>query len=159
MKIYFDNVGLFTRFTIRKVLNKAISHLKQPTDSLEVSVTIVTPEEIKKLNNDYRNVDSVTDVLSFPTIDAARQVINVKDYAQDINPETGMLNLGDIVICLERAKQQAESFGHSLKRELAFLSLHGILHLLGYDHMNEQDEQEMVALQTVILEEVKITRE
>lgn len=158
MKIYFDNVGLFSRMTIKKVLNHAADKLSQPSDKLQVSVSIVSPEEIRELNRTNRQVDSVTDVLSFPTIDAGRKVIDVDEFASDIDPETGLLNLGDIVICLERAKEQAESYGHSLKRELAFLSLHGMLHLLGYDHMNEQDEEQMFSLQTVILEEVKITR-
>lgn len=158
MKIYFDNVGLFTRCTVKKVLNRAVEKLGQPSDKLEVSVSIVSPEEIKQLNAENRDVDSVTDVLSFPTIDAGRKVINVNDFQADVNPETGLLNLGDIVICMERAREQAEAYGHSLKREIAFLSLHGMLHLLGYDHMNEQDEEQMFSLQTVILEEVKITR-
>ena len=158
MKIYLDNVGLFSRMTIKKVLNHAADKLSQPSDKLQVSVSIVSPEEIRELNRTNRQVDSVTDVLSFPTIDAGRKVIDVDEFASDVDPETGLLNLGDIVICLERAKEQAESYGHSLKRELAFLSLHGMLHLLGYDHMNEQDEEQMFSLQTVILEEVKITR-
>ena len=77
---------------------------------------------------------------------------------EDVNPETDLVNIGDIVICLERAKEQAKEYGHSLKRELAFLSLHGLLHLLGYDHIEPEDEKQMIALQKEILDQAGITR-
>ena len=85
-------------------------------------------------------------------------MINVEEHAADLNPETWLLNLGDIIICLPRAKAQAKEYGHSLKREVAFLALHSLLHLLGYDHMMPEDEQQMTALQTEILDKLNIKR-
>ena len=157
MKIYFDNVGLFTKPFIKRVLERALRHLNQPSELLEMSLSIVSPEQIQELNKSFREVDKVTDVLSFPTCDnPTRGAITV--VCEDVNPETDLVNIGDIVICLERAKEQAKEYGHSLKRELAFLSLHGLLHLLGYDHVEEEDEKQMIALQKEILDQAGITR-
>lgn len=157
MKIYFDNVGLFTKPFIKRVLERALKHLNQPSELLEMSLSIVSPEQIQELNKSFREVDKVTDVLSFPTCDnPTRGAITV--MCEDVNPETDLVNIGDIVICLERAKEQAKEYGHSLKRELAFLSLHGLLHLLGYDHVEEEDEKQMIALQKEILDQAGITR-
>lgn len=159
MKIYFTNVGLRAS-TIKRVLEKALQFLGQPSQSLEMSLSIVSPEEIQKLNKEYREVDAVTDVLSFPTADLQKKVINISEFALDcVSPETHRLNLGDVIICLERAKQQAQEYGHSLKREFCFLALHGLLHLLGYDHMTCEDEEEMTALQKEILQQAGIKRE
>lgn len=157
MKIYFDNVGLFTKPFIKRVLERALKHLNQPSELLEMSLSIVSPEQIQELNKSFREVDKVTDVLSFPTCDnPTRGAITV--VCEDVNPETDLVNIGDIVICLERAKEQAKEYGHSLKRELAFLSLHGLLHLLGYDHIEPEDEKQMIALQKEILDQAGITR-
>lgn len=157
MKIYFDNVGLFTKPFIKRVLERALKHLNQPSELLEMSLSIVSPEQIQELNKSFREVDKVTDVLSFPTCDnPTRGAITV--VCEDVNPETDLVNIGDIVICLERAKEQAKEYGHSLKRELAFLSLHGLLHLLGYDHIEPDDEKRMIALQKEILDQAGITR-
>lgn len=124
-----------------------------------MSVAIVSPAEIQRLNVEYRQVDSVTDVLSFPTADVNRQQINLSEFALDsINPETCRLNIGDVVICLDRAREQAEEYGHSLKRETCFLALHGLLHLLGYDHVDASDEAEMTSLQAEILHLAGIDR-
>ena len=84
--------------------------------------------------------------------------IDYGNGASDLNPETWLLNLGDIIICLPRAKQQAKEYGHSLKREVAFLSLHSLLHLLGYDHMNQSDEEQMTAVQNAVLDKLNIKR-
>ena len=159
MTIYFTNVGCI-RFTIKKLLQGALKHLNQPVNDLEMSLSFVSADEIKELNNQYRNVDAVTDVLSFPTVDNPEcKEMKLSDFALDsINPETGKLNIGDVIICLERAKEQAEEYNHSLKRELCFLSLHGLLHLLGYDHVNAEDEKQMFALQEGILNKMRITR-
>ena len=157
MKIYFDSVGLFTKPFIKRVSERALKHLNQPSELLEMSLSIVSPEQIQELNKSFREVDKVTDVLSFPTCDnPTRGAITV--VCEDVNPETDLVNIGDIVICMERTKEQAKEYGHSLKRELAFLSLHGLLHLLGYDHVEEEDEKQMVALQKEILAQAGITR-
>ena len=160
MKIYFTNVGI-QKFAIKHLLEGALKYLGQPSSQLEMSLSIVSPDEIQSLNNSFRGVDSVTDVLSFPTVDnPTRGALNVKSFSPDaVNERTGKLNIGDVIICLERAKEQANDYGHSLKRELCFLSLHGMLHLLGYDHVEPQDEQQMNALQEEILTKMRITRD
>lgn len=159
MKIYFTNVGLFKRGYIKKVLEAGLEYLGQPTGQLEVSLSFVGEDEIRELNKEYRDTDKVTDVLSFPTVDnPERGVIDLASHASDLNPETWLLNLGDIIICLPRAKQQSKEYGHSLKREVAFLSLHSLLHLLGYDHMNQADEEQMTAVQNAVLDKLNIKR-
>lgn len=105
----------------------AVITLEELKGSCEISVRFVDNEEIKSLNSQYRNIDSETDVLSFP--------LGV-DGEFDINQDTGAQMLGDIVISMEKAVQQAEEYGHSLKREIGFLTVHSMLHLLGYDHEN-----------------------
>ena len=112
----------------------------------DVCVLVTDAEEIQRLNASYRNIDRVTDVLTFPAWEGDAIA----------SPPDGYL--GDIAICLERAQEQAEEYGHSLERELAFLAVHGSLHLLGYDHMKPQDEQNMFSKQTEILNTMGITR-
>ncbi len=118
----------------------------QNVDNAIFSVIFVEDEEIHAMNRDYRGVDRVTDVISFAFEDNNDLVYN----------EIRML--GDIYICIPQMKRQAESYAHSEKRELSFLAVHGLLHLLGYDHMNEEDEKVMFALQELILNEQNITR-
>lgn len=140
--------------TIRRVILKTLE--EEDCDfSAEVSVTIVDSVEIRKINKETRNIDAVTDVLSFPMLefDENRKMI-IDDY--DLDGDN--LMLGDIVICAERAKFQAEDYGHSFLREIAFLTVHSMLHLLGYDHMDEEQEREMFARQEEILNLLGITR-
>ena len=118
----------------------------QNVDNAIFSVIFVEDEEIHTINRDYRGVDRVTDVISFAFEDNNDLVYN----------EIRML--GDIYICIPQMKRQAKSYSHSEKRELSFLAVHGLLHLLGYDHMNEEDEKVMFALQELILNEQNITR-
>ena len=116
----------------------------------ELSVTFTDNEGIWVLNREYRNVDRPTDVLSFPMYSFADG---------DTPPEDVYFALGDMVLSVERAMEQAEEYGHPLKREVVFLTVHSVLHLLGYDHeLSEDDEREMFALQEQILEEIGITR-
>ena len=158
MKIYFDNVGLFTKPFIKRVLERALRHLNQPSELLEMSLSIVSPEQIQELNKSFREVDKVTDVLSFPTCDnPTRGAITV--VCEDVNPETDLVNIGDIVICLERAKEQAKEYGHSMEREMGFLTCHGLLHLLGYDHVIPEDEKIMFPLQNQIMNKVGLKRD
>ena len=116
----------------------------------ELSVTFVDKEEIQNINKVYRDKDKVTDVISF-ALEEDELEIDFNDF--DI-PRV----LGDIIICTDVAKEQAESYGHSFERELGFLALHGFLHLLGYDHMNDNDEKEMFGRQDAILNEFGLTR-
>ena len=159
MTIYFTNVGIH-KHKIKHVLEGALKYLKQPSRQIEMSLSIVDPEEIRKLNRQFRGIDDVTDVLSFPTLDLGKQQLDSANFPSDaVNSGTGKLNIGDVIICFDRAKEQAKSFGHSLKRELCFLSLHGLLHLLGYDHVDQADEKEMNAIQDEILTKLRVTRD
>ena len=112
------------RMLIRRCC-KAVLTLEEFNDSAEVSVTIVDDATIKELNSKHRNIDRSTDVLSFPLGENGQY---------DTNPATGAKMLGDIVISIEHAFEQAEKYGHSLQREIGFLTVHSLLHLLGYDH-------------------------
>lgn len=114
----------------------------------EISVSFVEAEEIKRLNAEYRQVDSVTDVLSFPQFDDMSDI-----------PEEGEICLGDVVICRQRAEEQAEEFGHSFEREIIYLFTHSILHLLGYDHMTDEDKSEMRAREEEVMEYLGIGRQ
>lgn len=120
-------------------------------DTAEVSVTFVDNEGIRELNNEHRGIDRETDVLSFPLGD---------DDGYEIDPDNDAIMLGDIVISLEKAAQQAEEYGHSYRREVAFLITHSLFHLLGYDHVNgEEEEKEMFGKQEKVLDKLGITRE
>lgn len=112
----------------------------------DITVLIADPERIQTLNRDFRHVDRVTDVLTFPAWEGEAIFAPSDGY------------LGDIMICMERAKEQAEEFGHSLERELAFLAVHGTLHILGYDHMEPEEEALMRQRQREILERMGETR-
>lgn len=110
------------------------------------NIIIVDKEKIQEINKTYRNIDRVTDVISFALED------------DDSFIKTDFRVLGDIYICLDKAIEQAKEYGHSLKREISFLTIHGLLHLLGYDHMTEKDEKEMFGLQEMILNEYGLKR-
>lgn len=118
-------------------------------DDAEVSVMLVDNARIRELNAEYREIDRETDVLSFPLGD---------DEGFEVDPDTDAILLGDIVISLEKAQSQAEEYGHGLRREVAFLITHSLFHLLGYDHMTEEEEKEMFAKQEKVLEKLGITR-
>lgn len=126
--------------TIREVLN-----VEKIEDNVEVSLSIVDKDEIHILNRDYRDVDRPTDVLSFP--------MDEKGFDQEGNP---ILLLGDIVICLDVAKEQAEDFGHCLEREMMYLICHSTLHLLGYDHIDEADKSKMRAKEKEIMKNLGV---
>lgn len=111
----------------------------------DLTVLIDTPEHIRELNRTFRKVDAVTDVLTFPAWEGEIS-LSADGY------------LGDIMICYARAVEQAQTYGHSLLRELSFLAVHGVLHLLGYDHMTEADERVMREKQTEILDGIGVTR-
>ena len=121
-------------------------------EDCEISLSFVTNEEIHQINRQFRNVDAPTDVLSFP------QLPFEEGEEADVN-ENGEIVLGDIIISVERAKEQAEEYGHGLKREIAFLTVHSMLHLLGYDHMEKDEEEDMFRRQKEILEIAGIPRE
>ena len=144
-------------FEVVNLTNENIDELKYINDVIllalkyenvsnaNFNILIVDDEEIHKINKEYRNVDRVTDVISFA----------LEDNLDIVLPER---MLGDIYISIDRARVQAIEYNHSLKRELCFLALHGLLHLLGYDHMKKDDEIKMFSRQEMILNELQITR-
>ena len=134
---------------ISNVLQKAAE--MEGVGTSEVSVTLVTKERIHEINKEYRDKDSVTDVISFAMEEMGEDEIEIIG-----GEETRFL--GDIIICKEVAEEQAADFGHSMDREMGFLAVHGFLHLLGYDHMNEEDEKRMFSRQEEVLEQYGLRR-
>ncbi|MEA4816364.1 MAG: rRNA maturation RNase YbeY [Lachnospiraceae bacterium] len=120
-------------------------------EDVEISLSFVTNDEIRDINKEFRKIDAATDVLSFPQIDFGKNEPIGKN-------EDGEAILGDIIISLEKAKEQAFVYGHSIEREIAFLSVHSLLHLLGYDHISEKEELAMRQKQKKILEEAGFLR-
>ena len=140
---------------------KSLDHTGCPYEC-EADLTITDDEHIRELNREFRDNDRPTDVLSFPLLSFERPGDFSEaetGFADCFNPETGELMLGSIVINLDRAKKQAEEYGHSLKRETAFLIVHSMLHLQGFDHMEEEDRVIMEDAQKTILDEMRIFRE
>ena len=122
----------------------------------EVVVTLVSNERIHELNREYRGVDRPTDVLSFAMNEAGEEEMDIYIDESEIDEYPNML--GDIVISLPKAKEQAKEYGHSLERELGFLAVHGFLHLLGYDHGTAEEEKEMFSRQEEVLEKIGLKR-
>ena len=122
------------RMIVRRSCN-AVLRLEEFKGSAEVSVTFVNNEQIKELNKQYRDKDTATDVLSFPM---------GKDGKYDIDPNTGAQILGDVVISMEKAVEQAKKYGHSMQREVGYLTAHSVLHLLGYEHENGGPEKALM---------------
>lgn len=121
----------------------------------EVNVVVTDNHEIQKMNREYRGIDAPTDVLSFPMLEftVPSDFSHVEEAFEDcFNPESGELMLGDIILSVDKIREQAESYGHSQERELAFLIAHSMLHLCGYDHMEDEERKEMEAKQEKILE-------
>ena len=125
------------------LLERTFKHLRLKADPI-LSVSLIDNKFIHKLNKEYRHIDRPTDVISFAFLDG-------EENKEKTLKSSGPVSLGDIYISVEKAEEQAKEYGHSIKRELSFLFVHGLLHLLGYDHMNEEDEKVMFALQDEIL--------
>ena len=119
----------------------------------EVGVTFTDNDGIRELNREHRDIDRETDVLSFPMLS------DVNDISEfDINPENGLVYLGDIVISLEKAKEQSEEYGHTFQREIAYLTVHSMMHLFGYDHMEDGEKAVMREHEEAVLTELGILR-
>ena len=143
-----------------EVIKFSLEYEKFPYEA-EVNVILTDAASIREINLEYRDMDKSTDVLSFPmlNLDAAGDYTSIKDYLEDnFNPDTGELFLGDIIISLDRVKEQAANYGHSTRREFAFLVAHSMFHLLGYDHMTEEDARDMEARQDLVLLHLGIER-
>lgn len=139
-------------------LSKAFEGEYEADCPLSAEIITVGKEEIKELNNRFRNIDRVTDVLSFPTLDGIRGKKLLKaDYPFDIDAD-GTLFLGSIAICKEVAKEQAEEYGHPFERELFYLATHGLCHLLGYDHMMDEDKAQMREKEERVLKKLGLER-
>lgn len=156
MKLLYNDDALVSR-ELTNIFSEAadICIEKQgfSAENMEISITFATKDEIRQLNKAYRNVDNHTDVLSFPLIDDFNQL---EDYDEDVNGEQIML--GDVVICLEKAREQAEEYGHSLQREIVYLFVHSLCHLLGYDHMTDEDKAEMRRLEEEVMSALDLER-
>ena len=139
---------------IRDVIEEAMDYEGCPYEA-EVSVVLTDNPSIQEINRDYRQIDRPTDVLSFPMVDYERPAdfCGLEEQAEDyFNPETGELMLGDIIVSVDKVEEQAEKYGHSQARELAFLVAHSMLHLFGYDHMEEEERLVMERKQAEIME-------
>ncbi|MBO5774020.1 MAG: GTPase Era [Clostridia bacterium] len=155
-------INLYNAEQYDKILERAIKgafkRFNINAKEVEIEVELLSAEEIQELNRDERGIDKVTDVLSFPALEEVSFPFNPDDY-DDVNPENDCVILGEIYICLERAIEQANEYGHIVERDLGFLATHGVLHLLGFDHVEEDERKEMEELQDEILNSVGITRD
>ncbi len=152
-------LGIEYETIINQVVLEAIDYECCPFEC-EVNVVLTDNNEIHQVNKEFREIDRATDVLSFPMVqyDEPSDFEQVEEMDDCFNPETGELLLGDIMISVEKVKEQAEAYGHSLKRELGFLVAHSMLHLFGYDHMEEEERAQMEVRQTEILNNIGLTR-
>jgi len=155
MNIYFEEGHVVSEALLEKMTEAAEyaveseNLLNLDKQRCELSVTFVGPDEIHELNREYRGVDRPTDVLSFPQF----------EDLEEETPEVGEICLGDVVICREKAEEQAEEFGHSFERELVYLFTHSVLHLLGYDHMEEDEKKVMRQREEEIMEHIGLMRQ
>lgn len=139
---------------IHTIIPAALDYEACPYEA-EVNVLLTDNDAIQEINREYREIDAPTDVLSFPMVDFEREADfdHVEEHVEDyFNPETGELILGDIIVSVEKVVEQAEKYGHSQERELAFLVAHSMLHLCGYDHMDDAEREVMEGKQREILE-------
>lgn len=152
-KKYLDNIIL--------ALNTGENVLKLSSKNIELNMSFVSRLQIKKLNKQTRGINKVTDVLSFPTLlsddgTVIDKKLSKKNFPYDINPETGNIMLGDIIICLPRCIAQSRKYGTTKVREICYLSVHGLLHLLGYDHIEDKDKKKMRQKEEEILSSINI---
>lgn len=166
MSSYVENetgtdLGLAVREIMDRVMEEVLEQEGCPYEA-QVNLLITDDEGSREFNRRLRNVDSPTDVLSFPMISFKKEAdfsVVEEDEADFFDPDSGELLLGDIIISADKVREQAEKYGHSLKRELAFLIAHSMFHLCGYDHMTEKEAQVMEQKQESVLARIGITRE
>ncbi len=161
MKVSFRNEQdkIKVTFTLKRLIKKALKtglSVMGWDNKVDISVMFTDNEGIRTLNKEHREIDRETDVLSFPLIEydeKGEYIESSLDYS-----EKGNLCMGDIVLSLEKALSQAEEYGHSFERETGFLTVHSLLHLMGYDHMTEEEEKEMFTFQKEILDKMGLKR-
>lgn len=142
--------NIFLLRKLKKVFARALELTDNEDKDLAVGLSFVDAEEIQRLNKEHRNVDKVTDVLSFPMLDI-KSGQKIQDAVSQIDKVSGQIFLGDIVICKDKIYAQAKEYGHSKRKELLYLAVHSFLHLLGYDHMTKKDEKQMFDLAERVL--------
>ncbi len=164
MTLFFEEEGslqlpLDCEAISKRVIEEAIEYVDCPYET-EVNLLLTMNEEIHQMNLEFRQIDRPTDVLSFPMVDyeAAGEFDFLEELDEYFHPESGELMLGDIVISKEKVIEQAAEYGHSVEREFAFLIAHSMLHLFGYDHMEDDERQVMEEKQSEILERLQILR-
>ena len=166
MALFYEEEAVFDAdFNVREIAEAVVEQVADMEEipyEFDVYVTMVDNDAIQEINREHRGIDLPTDVLSFPNLDFEAPGdfgLIEENEAQYFDPETGLLILGDIVISVDKVKEQAMEYGHSIKREFAFLVAHSMLHLCGYDHMEQAEREEMEARQRQALEALGITRE
>lgn len=162
---YETDIRLEPDFQYEDVINQVVeeaSEFEQCPYEVEVNVLLTDNESIQVINSEYRNIDAPTDVLSFPMVmydkPADFSIVEASGVEDFFEPDTGELILGDIIISVEKVMEQAANYGHTVKRELAFLVAHSMLHLFGYDHMEPDEAKIMEAKQEQILLNINIPR-
>lgn len=164
MRIYLEDEGSLDLALdyqeLANLVSEAVLDMEECPYESQVEILLTMSEEVHEMNKEFRGIDRTTDVLSFPMVDyeEAGEFDFLEDADEYFDPETGELMLGNIVINKERVVEQAEEYGHSVKREYAFLIAHSMLHLLGYDHMEEEERMIMEEKQRQVLDGLGITR-
>jgi len=155
VELFYKDISENKEFedTIKTVINKCFQIEKLVNLNLYISITLTTPEHIRSINNEFRNIDKETDVLSFPMFEKA-EIDNMVELQNNVIPET----IGDIIISIEKVQEQAKEYGHSFERELAYMVVHGFYHLMGYDHMNDEEKAVMREKEENVLNLLKIER-
>ncbi|MBQ2740365.1 MAG: rRNA maturation RNase YbeY [Clostridia bacterium] len=158
-KFCFDaDEGLLSKEKVA-ALEGAFSDVVEADCPLSFEFLLVDEEEIRRLNRETRSMDKITDVLSYPSLDGIKgEALRAEDYPYELDEEDRLF-IGSVVVCLQRAKEQAAEYGHSLERELHYLLTHGVLHCLGYDHMTDEDKAEMRQKEEYVLGKLGIVRE
>lgn len=156
VELYFDGIDEKEEYkkNILYVIEECFKEEKLGDLNLSISVTLTIPENIRKLNKEYRNIDKETDVLSFPMFEKYEIDEIVANKQKQLVKET----IGDIVISIEKVQEQAKEYGHSFERELSYMLVHGFYHLMGYDHIEEEDKSKMRPKEEKILNKLKILR-
>ena len=151
--------------TLNELCNYALTVLEIKETKLEVNLEFVSSLKIKNINKKFRGINKKTDVLSFPNlplneieIDKLNSIINKENFKNDVLPESENIFLGDIIICFKQVKKQSKEFETGIERELGYLVIHGLLHLLGFDHENEEDKLLMRKYEEIILEHFNLKR-
>ena len=154
--LHFDDIEEKVEYeeTVKRVIEECFKEENLIGLNLYIGITLTTPNKIRKLNNDFRNIDKETDVLSFPMFEKCEIDEIVAKKTKQIVSET----IGDIVISIDRVEKQAKEYGHSFERELSYMLVHGFYHLMGYDHIEEEDKKIMRPKEEKILNRLNIIR-